>query len=891
MRVLLFLLLFPLLEESYSPPLGEGTDPFPEHFPHKGETICSPIRTFAEGEFQLNEEDYPGGFPQWYPDIAPLPDSRFVAVWMDERNGDYDIYAQRFGGDGQRWGELIRVNDDLGAANQWNPGVASDGQGRWVVVWSDYRAGRAEIYAQIFDGEERSGDNLQLSQGKKTERYYPDVAGWEGKFLAVWEDRRDGDPDIYGQFLTLGSLSGDNFKLNDPTPRTSQRYPQVASAQNEAFFVVWRDYRKGAAHIFGQLIKGGGQTLEDDFWVDDDSLGYAAWYPAVAGDSGFVVAWEKWMGQDYDVFARRYDSKGSSIGDIIKVSQDPTQSEQSLPSVGVGSDGFLVSWGDRRRGNYDIYAQRFDQGDNPQGGNFRINDDLGEASQLWQAAAYGKSGFCICWRDQREGLAQIFAQGYYSTGAPEDANFKPAGDVRGAHQLSPSLVSDPQGLTLAVWEDYRWGKAKVYGQWLQEDGRLLGGNLLIQDRFWSCTQLSPQVAVGGKGRFSVGWMEWSRGDWDVWLKPWPEVSIRVNSQDLGFQGSPSLSYGNNGALFVCWQDWRGGYDIFGQLYDSDLSPVGSNFCINDETRVVYRDHPWAVGADGFVVVWREYASGISHIYAQVFDRSAQPVGGNFKVGLGHSHQFDPQVDFGEDDEFCVVWVSEEDEDEEIYAQWFNVQGQALTAPVLVNDDASGTPQVDPTAVGHQGEYIIAWSDYREGDGDIYGQKFKGPGYRSGKSFRLNSDPGGKDQFKPSLSSTDTLLLACWEDSRIPGDGWDIWAKICNWQRTGIRDELALNPVVNSFTLSQNYPNPFNSATLIRYHLPAASNRPATVNLKIYNTLGQEVRTLVDKRQGPGNYEVVWDGRDRWGNLLPSGIYFYLLKVGDHSLSKKMLLLQ
>ncbi len=886
---LLFLFL-PLLGGSYPPPLGEGPDPIPGAY-SKGRAPLSFSAYMQEGrEFQVNEEDYPGGFPQWFPDIVPLSDTGFVAVWMDERNADYDIYAQRFGGVGKPQGETIRVNDDLGAANQWNPGIASDGQGRWAVVWSDYRDGGPEIYAQIFDGGERLGDNFQLSQGKEAERYYPDVAGWKGRFLAVWEDRRDGDPDIYGQFFDVDFLVGENFRLNS-APRLSQRYPQVASSSDGAFFVVWRDYRKGPPHIFGQLVEEDGEFLGGNFWVDDDSLGYAAWYPAVAGDSGFVVGWEEWGGHDYDVFARRYDPQGGSIGDIIEVSQDPDQSEQSLPSVGAGPDGFLISWADRREGNYDIYAQRFGQGGNPLGENFRINDDQGEASQLWPAAAYGESGFCICWRDQRDGLAQVYAQGFHSTGLPEDANLKPGGDVWGAHQLSPALASDPQGLSLAVWEDYRWGKPKIYGQWFTEDGLLLDGNLPIQDRSWPCTQLSPQVAAGGKGRFSISWMEGSEGDWDVWLKLWGGASIKVNDQSVGFHGYPSLSYGNNGALLVCWEDWRGRYDIYCQLYDSDLSPVGSNFRINDEVRETYRDHPWVAGGEGFVTVWREYDSGSSYIYGQVFVRSAHPLGANFRVDLGQSYQVDPQVAFGGDDEFGVVWVSKEAEDEDIYAQWFNGQGLALTAPVLVNDDGSGASQVDPTIVGHQGEYIMAWTDYREGNGDIYGQKFKGPANRSRKNFRLHSDPGGKSQLGPSLSSADTLLLVSWQDTRILGDGWDIWAKLSSWQRTGLRDGPALGPVVSPFSLLQNYPNPFNSATHIRYHLPAVSGQQSAVSLKIYNILGQEVRTLVDKRQRPGSYAVVWDGMGNLGNFLPSGIYFYWIKAGDFTETKRMILLK
>lgn len=90
-----------------------------------------------------------------------------------------------------------------------------------------------------------------------------------------------------------------------------------------------------------------------------------------------------------------------------------------------------------------------------------------------------------------------------------------------------------------------------------------------------------------------------------------------------------------------------------------------------------------------------------------------------------------------------------------------------------------------------------------------------------------------------------------------------------------------------FSLAQNYPNPFNPETKISFSLPAESH----VTLKIYNTLGQLVKTLLDTRQSNGTYSVSWDGRDASGIPVSSGVYFYRLTTGTFQSSKKMLLLR
>lgn len=90
-----------------------------------------------------------------------------------------------------------------------------------------------------------------------------------------------------------------------------------------------------------------------------------------------------------------------------------------------------------------------------------------------------------------------------------------------------------------------------------------------------------------------------------------------------------------------------------------------------------------------------------------------------------------------------------------------------------------------------------------------------------------------------------------------------------------------------FTLDQNYPNPFNPITEITYSLAPGDDHH--VILRIYDTLGRLVKELVNEHQKTGRYRVKWDGTNMYDQRVPSGIYIYVLEVGDVKLSRKMIL--
>ncbi len=105
--------------------------------------------------------------------------------------------------------------------------------------------------------------------------------------------------------------------------------------------------------------------------------------------------------------------------------------------------------------------------------------------------------------------------------------------------------------------------------------------------------------------------------------------------------------------------------------------------------------------------------------------------------------------------------------------------------------------------------------------------------------------------------------------------------------TAIEEQAENTEIPSNFELFQNLPNPFNPETLIRFQLPQTRH----VVLKIFNTIGQEIRTLADVPYEAGYHSIKWDGKNNNGTPASSGIYFYKLQAGTFSLVKKMSLLK
>ncbi len=151
-------------------------------------------------------------------------------------------------------------------------------------------------------------------------------------------------------------------------------------------------------------------------------------------------------------------------------------------------------------------------------------------------------------------------------------------------------------------------------------------------------------------------------------------------------------------------------------------------------------------------------------------------------------------------------------------------------------------------------------------------------------------------FVPGSGTSRTVSSYRFEDRGLAAGSYDYRLKMLDLDGSFEYSDIisAAVGLPETFALLQNFPNPFNPSTEIQYQIAAvagqASGSARTV-LKIYNLLGEEIRTLVDKEEAPGYYSVTWDGKDKSGRTASSGIYIYRLQSGHFVETRKMVFVQ
>lgn len=166
-------------------------------------------------------------------------------------------------------------------------------------------------------------------------------------------------------------------------------------------------------------------------------------------------------------------------------------------------------------------------------------------------------------------------------------------------------------------------------------------------------------------------------------------------------------------------------------------------------------------------------------------------------------------------------------------------------------------------------------------------------HESGSSWNFAGDTGTDGTVKFTLLQARTgTYTATVTKLILTGYTWDTTKGVTSASCQLLNDGTVIQGAAKAVAFAGNSlgsasPNPANPSTEIRYSI----GQPGQVTLKVYNTLGQVVRTLVDEVQVPSTYTVRWDGRDDSGIEVSSGIYLYRIVAGEYSQTKRMILLR
>lgn len=378
---------------------------------------------FQVNSFTTNEQSYSAA--------AMDAGANFVITWMSEQDGSgFGVFGQRFNSDGTPRGPEFQVNSYT-TTDQSYPKVASEANGDFVVVWQSYNSqdGNAfGIFGQRYASNGTSlGSEFQVNTYTTSDQTVALVGmDLNGDFVVVWTSSgQDGDGrGVFGQrYASNGSELGGEFAINTYT--TGSQYAiSVASAHDGDFVVAWQSAgQDGDGYgVFGQRFASDGTPQGDEFQINSYTAGNQL-VPSVAVDGGdFVVVWQSY-GQDgsgYGVFGQRFNDMGVALGDEFQVNSD-TSSSQAYAAVAMTDAGdFLVSWNGTDDGSSGgVFAQLFDAGGSPEGGEFQVNAYTTGIQAFASASAADDGHFVIAWQSLAQDNSDygIFARRLAPTGA------------------------------------------------------------------------------------------------------------------------------------------------------------------------------------------------------------------------------------------------------------------------------------------------------------------------------------------------------------------------------------------------------------------------------------------------------------------------------------------
>jgi Ca2+-binding RTX toxin-like protein len=294
-----------------------------------------------------------------------------------------------------------------------------------------------------------------------------------------------------------------------------------------------------------------------------------------------------------------------------------------------------------------------------------------------------------------------------------------------------------------------------------------------------------------------------------------QSNLRVNTYSSGNQENPDISTGSLGNFAITWQSQRqdgDGYGIYARAYNTAGNPVSSEFQVNTTTTNDQINPAVALSLNNtFVVTWTSDQSNNGSgedIYGQRFNSNGSPLGSEFRVNRSTlQDQNNADVAIDANGNFIVVYESgyqdnrvngQDQNGTGIVAQRFNSAGALVGPEFLVNTTTRNDQTTPVVAINDQDDFVVAWvSNGQDGSGlGVFGQRYNGAGQPVGIEFQVNQDTDG-NQLNPSVAidSNGNFVVAWQGDNGEDEDGYGIYAQ--RYSSTG--NPIGSQILVNSTT--------------------------------------------------------------------------------------------
>jgi len=200
----------------------------------------------------------------------------------------------------------------------------------------------------------------------------------------------------------------------------------------------------------------------------------------------------------------------------------------------------------------------------------------------------------------------------------------------------------------------------------------------------------------------------------------------------------------------------------------------------------------------FIITWEDPRIGIDNVFARIFDSSGSPLTNDFRVDQDRIAS-DPSIAVDRQDHVIITWektIGQVFEHDDIFARIFDSTGAPLTNEFRVDQDSGTNEAGEPViATDSNSNVIIAWTDSRNGSGDIFIRRFDNNGVPLGNELRIDQDTGFNNAESPAIvtGSNDNFVIT-WVDDR--NGHTDIFARIFNNNGVPLSDAFRVNQFTN-----------------------------------------------------------------------------------------------